>query len=431
MTRRPVGARRGITLTEILISILIMGVGLISLATLFPLGMVRLRAAQQQSRSALLAESATADLGARSLLLKPSFLIAWYGTYDPFTQDGAGGLSASTFGTGLPICYDPLWRFETGVTPAVAEARFAAGVFPNGNSFLRADPGDSKPASGYGLQRITNFATTTGWPFVNPETVFVSPDDQVMQNSDAAPQLLTGPNGAGTSQGGLSGVVPQFFPQPNGSYVTQNDFRYTWMFTGYQADATNATAFVGDVVVMDGRPFGFGAVTSPVNSGQTQNVADGETVLEAIFGYSSNTGGNAVGYGVAADRTVLLRWPATMPDPEIRVGNWIADVTYERTALLGNPPGSSQVGSRVANTASGGVIYPFQRCYWYQIVKRQDVQADPDVAGFRRMVVQVGSPLKARTLLNQGGTVVNINVALFMPSVVNAFPRTIFVRTDR
>ena len=45
MTCRTAKARSGITLTEILISILIMGVGLISLATLFPIGLVRLREA--------------------------------------------------------------------------------------------------------------------------------------------------------------------------------------------------------------------------------------------------------------------------------------------------------------------------------------------------------------------------------------------------
>ena len=48
------GLRRGITLTEILISILIMGVGLVSLATLFPIGLLRLREAQRQTRSAYL-----------------------------------------------------------------------------------------------------------------------------------------------------------------------------------------------------------------------------------------------------------------------------------------------------------------------------------------------------------------------------------------
>ncbi len=78
MTRRPAAARRGITLTEILISILIMGIGLISLATLFPLGMVRLRAANQQHRSALLAETALSDITTRGLLSAPYFLASGY-----------------------------------------------------------------------------------------------------------------------------------------------------------------------------------------------------------------------------------------------------------------------------------------------------------------------------------------------------------------
>ena len=36
-----------------------------------------------------------------------------------------------------------------------------------------------------------------------------------------------------------------------------------------------------------------------------------------------------------------------------------------------------------------------------------------------------------RTLLKSGGTVANINVALFMPSVVNVYQRTVYVRVDR
>jgi Tfp pilus assembly protein PilV len=47
MIAHPSRARSGITLTEILISILIMGVGLISLATLFPIGLLRLRDASR------------------------------------------------------------------------------------------------------------------------------------------------------------------------------------------------------------------------------------------------------------------------------------------------------------------------------------------------------------------------------------------------
>jgi prepilin-type N-terminal cleavage/methylation domain-containing protein len=51
-TTRP--RRRGVTLLEVLIAILILGVGLISLATLFPIGMARLANAARNSRSALL-----------------------------------------------------------------------------------------------------------------------------------------------------------------------------------------------------------------------------------------------------------------------------------------------------------------------------------------------------------------------------------------
>jgi hypothetical protein len=446
MTRRPLAARRGITLTEILISILIMGIGL------FPLGMVRLRWASQQHRSGLLVESATADLGSRSLLYKPSFLSSWYLLRgDPFTTDplpnGPGGLSVTTNSTGLPICYDPLWWYEVGpaviagstVTPASfatnGEFRFGQGVFllPSGNTFVRSTTFDGGNPAAHGLQRITNYIATnqfagfpnlvyasatgasTTWPLVNPELTFASPDDPVMQNGDAAPQLLTGPGLSG--QSALSGVVPENFGGAT-AYVTRNDLRYTWLFTGYQVDATNGSTFVGNIVVMDSRPFATDLIASPT-TGNSSPVAAGEIVMEGVYGYSANVDGN--GFGIAADRNVLLRWPIAMPDPEIKVGSWICDATYQRShtqqlALLAAAPILSTSGSS------------FQRCHWYQVGKKGDVQADPDVAGYRRMIVTTTTPVKDRTLLNAGGTPVIVNTALFMPSVVNVFQRAISIR---
>jgi hypothetical protein len=441
MTRPTAGARRGITLTEILISILIMAVGVISLATLFPLGMVRLREASRQNRSGLLGESATADLTALGLLFKPSFQ-PWYPAYDPFTQDTplVGGVSATTTSPGLPFCYDPLWWFvidQTGtkITPLTAqntgEFRFGQGVFsvPGIVSFLRTDP-DGNMASGYGLPRLTNFVpvgVNPGWALTDPTTVFISPDDYVMQNSDAPPQVLTAPGQSG--QNPLSGVVPQM--TPTAIPAPLNDWRYTWLFTGQQVSATDGTAYVGNVVVMDSRPLAIDSVVTPTGTSNTQvPTASGEIVLEAIFGYTSQVSiplGETYGYGVAADRTVLLRWPVNMPDPEIKVGSWIADVTYERNAVRSN--------LRVLNANLSGnalqPIYPFQRCHWYQVSKKTDAQVDPDVPNYRRIIVTVNTPLKARTLLKSGTPVtpVNLNVALFMPSVVNVFQRSIFVRT--
>ena len=113
----------GITLVEIMISIMILGIGLVSLATLFPIGLLRLREAQRQTRSAYLLESAASDMAARGLLTSQSFTYAdlinyqysqapfnfhfplWYvtataptvpGGYNPLTHD------AGTYGPRIP-----------------------------------------------------------------------------------------------------------------------------------------------------------------------------------------------------------------------------------------------------------------------------------------------------------------------------------------
>ena len=49
-TRLRARHRAGITLTEILIALLILSVGLVSVATLFPIGLLRLRDATRYSR---------------------------------------------------------------------------------------------------------------------------------------------------------------------------------------------------------------------------------------------------------------------------------------------------------------------------------------------------------------------------------------------
>ena len=505
MSPRPFASRRrprraGITLTEILISILIMGIGLISLATLFPLGLIRLRDAQRQSRSGLLAESVPGEVNSKGLLSKQYFSSSYYGANDPFLIDTnpfnnqvtmtaftpavgvtlpapmpVGVSSVTTFlvDGGLPVCYDPLWRSVTGIAPPflgtlgfgnfatgsfnpttpVNEARFGAGVVLSAatttNSFLRADPGGGN-ASAYGLQRITNFVPysypiSANWPLSYPNPppannpaagtirdgtadTFISLDDVVMQSDASGQQIL---NTAVTNNTGTtSPLVPEFFLKDpnnaNSARETRNDWRYSWLFTGRQIDTTNGTQFEGDVVVMDSRPFGFESVNSPT-TGNSSLIAAGETVVEGIFGYSGNINGGTSGYGVSADRTVLLRWPNNLPDLEIKVGSWIADVTYERNFATSY--------TRYADAATSGVIpYSYQRCHWYQVAKRSDVEDEvtgssaPVQAGYRRITLYTTSPLKSRTLLQAGGSPVHLNAALFMPSVVNVFRKTFYVR---
>ncbi len=462
MIRRDVRGRAGITLTEILISIMIMGIGLVSLATLFPLGLLRLRAAAIKSRSAFLVESAEAEMATRNLLSRSSFITlptsTWYtaGTvYDPWIQDtpqygaawtngvyrglGGSGLTGNTQttpidGPGLPVAYDPLWRATTGVYPGDtrSEARFASGL-----ATLRAAPKGGGSPGAHGLQRITNlhplsFIVDTS--VSNPTqyaldynqiflpkvaSIFVSPDDIVFQTSTQTTA------GATAAVGSSSPLVPDM---SGGSMV--NDWMYTWMFTGRRSQATNATVYDGDIVILHGRPLALDG-----------GVAAGEPVVEAIFGYSTRVTGRGnrgtVDYAQGGDRVVLLRWPATVADPEVRVGSWIADVTYERVAAV-DAALQAITRDEGTNRATGLLYvppYPYQRCHWYQVVKKSDVQVADAYTGdggtYRSMTVVVHTPVRARTLMDPQSTPIqpyHVNAALISRYVVNVFPKSFTTR---
>ena len=349
--------RRGITLTEILISIMILAVGLVSLATLFPIGLLRLRDASRSTRTAYLTESASADVSARGLLGGTSFSLAdslnyyvnnttppyWFyaasgKSYDPTTQDtqsyggnvydpdhcnalvGTGPTTTDTSGYGLPFAYDPLWRFQTpnGNNNGVPgyylndpngslEARFASGL-----GFIRNDPNDSGLPSAHGLQRLTNFNRPGVMPSASViPSIFVSQEDVVWVEALAS--------------NSFSPVLPDLhLKYTPGSMV--NDWRYSWMFTGYKISAAGGSSFEGNIVIFENRPFDIVAPTNVPNAPpagfQAQQVA-GETVVEAIWGHSGNivsVAGGAPGFGSSADRTVLLRWYATVPDPVVKPG---------------------------------------------------------------------------------------------------------------
>lgn len=505
------GLRPGITLTEILISIMILGVGLVSLATLFPIGLLRLRDAARWSRSATLLQTAASDAVARGLFSSQSFAQADYYNYlinpngpfwyhdsngvlfNPLVQDTAsylgaaytvgqnnvitgyvgayanpfltapvGAVSGDASFPGLPFAYDPLWRYFTVnpsnpqangsnypsggyyiADPGAYEARFGYGL-PN----LRTDPSGGTP-SAYGLQRITNFNR----PLIMPAAlyvpnIFVSQEDMVWQDPNVntytlegialknGGQLITSPNpvipdispSVAQAEQGINGGTPSL------------DWRYTWMFTGQLSSAGNASTFDGNIVIFENRPFGIGPPTntSPnvAQGGPLDYQVDGEIVVEGVFGYSGNVigagglGAGGVGYGASADRTVLLRWPTSMPDPVVRPGDWIADVTYERNQAV--------VQTRFLNGGTGGLSnwankgewdnLPAQRCFWYQVQKSTPPVPDLLVAGTRSMVVYVNQNLQARTVLNNNGTPAYLNAALIAPNVINVIPQTIFVR---
>jgi hypothetical protein len=430
--------RSGITLTEILISILIMGIGLISLATLFPVGLERLRNAQRATRSAILVEAAAADMPARNLLGDDTFRSAgWYGLRDPFIQDlpvpggvyrGYGsGNAVYRPGSGLPVCYDPLWwaivySRDPRVTPLTTSARFGAAVFDPtmaGPSLVRDNPSGGGKASAYGLQRVTNFDPRVPGSLNLALESFCSPDDPVLQVDGE----LNPADGRGSP----------ILPQLNALNQMTFDWSFSWIFTGKKSDVSNGTMFDGDVVIFHNRPFAL----DPVGS-TTYFQAGGERVVEAVFAYGTTAvmpgvavAANGVGYS-PRDRSVLLRWPANQADPEVRVGGWIADVTYEQDTLRSNNRFYDR--PRLANVpvVSGTPItltYPGQRCHWYRIAKRGEFEVDPDIPDHRRILITTETPVQSRTLIRNGtGRPIHLNVALVSPYVVNVFPKVIYAR---
>jgi type II secretory pathway pseudopilin PulG len=438
MNQRIKTTRRGITLTEILISIMIMGIGLVSIATLFPLGLLRIREANRNTRGALLAETAASDATARNLLQPFTFTNSWYTVFSPFSFDAPPGFlttltnnpagAVRTGGPGIPVAYDPLWwsvvhqvsaqTQATPVTPITADALYPNVMvrFGQGIGFVRPDPnpgnGSTSP-SAHGLQRVTNFIPASmaigpyaTWPFIYAGLngfdvagdTFTSRDDIVMQSGQGSE--------ANAILGIGSPVVPSMYDPLTKNFVgATNDWSYSWMITGRMSEASEGTMFDGDIVVFQNRPLALDPIVSPFNG--PMQVPQGERVVEAIYGVPG--GGN---------KSIILRWPASMPDPDVKVGNWIADVTYERYTV-------DEV-IRFVSTSQ-----PSQRCYWYQVAKRTPVtpsSISTDPVPHNQMTVAVSSPLQARTPVDQNNEPIHVNVALICPYVINVYPRTFYIR---
>jgi hypothetical protein len=394
----------------------------------------------------MLFQSAGDELSSRDLLYKPSFLVVGY-SWDVFTEDPADATETNpgfpppivngldripntpayatavasgtklSGGVGLPVCYDPMWWYQVGSANGFGIVSPFSFRFGSGIGHIRPDPSDSGPPSAWGLQRISNFPLLPTFN-IDPSSIFASPDDIVMQTDGTQPRLANG--APDTTKGRGSPIVPDLSQSS-----LQVDYSYTWMFTGKQTDVSNGTIFDGDIVIFHNRPFAIETING-------QQVAAGETTIEAIWGYGAGyTPGTSFPYN-ANDRSVLLRWPVTQADPDVRVGGYIADVTYERF--------SSTEVSRFYNTGGNNVgwstYYPAQRCYWYRVAKKTDVTSSQprtgDSTSYREMTVTVASPLRAKTPLGAsnttGGIPLVVNAALVCPYVVNVVPKVVYTR---
>lgn len=450
--------RRGVTMTEVLIAIMILGIGMTSLMTLFPIGLLKIREARRNNRASLLAENVASDLKTRDLLNRYSFAATYAATgitggtlFDVWNKDyealaypaNAANIievQPST-GLGLPVvcCYDPLFWSNLAYTGSPAFTSVGQLVRPElrfGRAFgndLRQDP-DGSRASGLGLPRLTNIWPALAAPGAGPSmgninsvaSIFVSQDDAVFPEFEN--QANTKITSATQSSFRQSPILPLVDSAASGAY-SLNDWDYNWIFTGKSRDRN---VFEGDIVVFHKRQLG-------VNMDASNNITGvyGERVVEGIFGLGSiplTMNGGQMGYAAGNSRKVLLMWPKVDDGerPDIKIGGWIADVTYE--------PYLSTTVSRFLNDFDGDgrpdVQHGGQRCHWYRIVQRSEVTdpsiADPGLSNLANtmeaMIVTVDRPVVSKTLLQKvsgGYAPVHVNAALVAPEVVAVFPITL------
>ncbi len=108
--------RSGLSLTEVLIGIMILGIGVISLATLFPVGLLRLKRAVGDTRSVYAGRIGHALADAGGLTHPPLGPIANAFIADPL--DASGSFDPATAvppaGPGIPVVIDPLGVLSHG-----------------------------------------------------------------------------------------------------------------------------------------------------------------------------------------------------------------------------------------------------------------------------------------------------------------------------
>jgi prepilin-type N-terminal cleavage/methylation domain-containing protein len=305
--------RHGVTLTEVLVAIFVMGIGLLSLLTLFPLGALHMAQAIHDDRctNATLNARAFANMQIPYLgdpgagnpvfsLCEDPFTVSPY--YTPSQLGGFSNLLPVPLdGPSTPVYIDPVGCWITkGYTPAQTAPYPPTGItlpaFCASNNIPPCYPLGPLPGASNGIPRVcpSIIPLYDDPKVVNPfnyieRYCYLTDDIEFMENGDINP-LATG------------GAVAR-------------DLRYSWAWLCRQVrpqgptspPSPNAYGINVTIVVYDRRPLTTGANGAPA----------GETPYNAVFTYGSNF--------------ATLTWPAAAPPPPIRKGTWILDATVMNT----------------------------------------------------------------------------------------------------
>jgi hypothetical protein len=205
--------RRGISLTEILIGIMVLGIGVISLATLFPIGLLQMKRAVNNVRGTLVAQSAWNEVRIRNLLAPPFGPTADVFSRPPYWSSAA----IPTSGSGVPIVIDPLGLLYAGGGPTAPDL---FGIIDlNGDGTKDFDGGDGIPRVSGGFSSL-----------LLAMEVFCSPDDLTFDDGERRMIPLQQ----------VGGTVPYLSPTvgvPFRPGTLLRESRYSWMVVARKVNA--------------------------------------------------------------------------------------------------------------------------------------------------------------------------------------------------
>ncbi len=393
MIARSARARSGITLTEILISILIMGVGLISLATLFPLGLLRLREATRNSRAGLAFETAGRRHGRPSpalqavvhadLVLGP--INKQKVPRDPFVQDALADVSmgdGTAAGGDLASGNVQIPANNVGLTsrPAVL-LRPALAVDHRGHAAARGWP--TRPSTFSCLRQWRDPPTRPGSgpgssPTASSPFIRTDPDGRRPQRlrAPAAHQLHPLEQRGGLPEHPVS-RSPTTNCEPRGRQPAAGrggrrlhlDRRHRLQLVR-RATPNLPSPLVPDMsagaasgrlpvhlvlhrppgrrrgqrrpVLRRGRRLRRPTVRlRPARPASRSTPRPARRSSRRSSATASHKASGATGFATGRTGSSCSAGPPSMPDPQVRVGGWICDVTYERNRGTGTRLASS------------------------------------------------------------------------------------------
>lgn len=205
--------RKGTTLTEILIGIMILGIGVLSLATLFPLGLLRLKRGVNQVRGTVVARNGLNEVRVRNLLAPPLGPDATYFTRYPFWP---AATPTPKTGSGVPVIIDPLWMIQNGL---ILDRFGLADANLTGTG--------AAITGGEGLLRVVGGSSSLDLA----SEIFSSPDDLTYRSGEQRSLPLQDAPG-----GGPPFLTPTYgVPFSPGSLFRER--RYTWLVVARKMNA--------------------------------------------------------------------------------------------------------------------------------------------------------------------------------------------------